>query len=96
MIGLDRLREFFQNIVERQNKNHPSGRQNNQVYVEGTGFYNNIPVVVTCRPELRSKEEFVAQAVQNLIKKEFVNCQSGDSSRIKSILVDGGNAICDR
>jgi len=72
MSGYDWFRPFegiFQNIVERQNKNHPSGRQKNQVYVEGTRFYNNIPVVVTCRPELRSKEEFVAQAVQNLLKK---------------------------
>ena len=56
------------NVIESEEKNHLSGRRKNQVYVEGTGVYNNIPVVVTCRPELRSKEKFVEQAVHYLLK----------------------------
>ena len=70
MSGYDWFRPFegiFQNVIESEEKNHLSGRRKNQVYVEGTGVYN-IPVVVTCRPELRSKEKFVEQAVHYLLK----------------------------
>lgn len=72
MSGYDWFRPFegiFQNVIESEEKNHISGRQKNQVYVEGVGDYNDIPVVITCRPELRSKDKFVEQTVHTLLNK---------------------------
>lgn len=33
-------------------------------YVEAVGYINNIPAVITCRPEYKNKEKFVSDALQ--------------------------------
>lgn len=66
MTGFDWFSPFetrFSRCI-RRGKNYLRGKYKNDVYAEGTAWFDSIPVVVSCRPEFRDKQLFVNDIVQ--------------------------------
>ena len=66
MTGYDWFEPFKSCFSDCQYRgtNHPRGKKANQIYVEGTARFERIPVVITCRPERRRKEQFVDDVIK--------------------------------